>query len=110
MEGWPGSRGPRHRDAGKDQPADGFATGSSPGCYTARAGNRTALANQVRACCNMICAGDYAGARNKLRGEIRAKVDGIATAPDWMNAGQPKDHVRSEVDLISSLIGWLINP
>jgi hypothetical protein len=34
-------------------------------------------------------------------------VDGIATAPDWMNAGQRKDHVRSEVDLIASLLSFL---
>ena len=56
--------------------------------------------HQCGATCN-------AGARNKLSGEIRAKVDGIATAPDWMNAWQRKDHVRSEVDLIVSLLSDL---
>ena len=73
----------------------------------AQAGHRNALANQVRAVKAKVIAGDYDGAAGKLGGEVRKKVDGQANPPDWLKAGQPKDHVRSEIDLIVSLLSYL---
>ena len=73
----------------------------------AQSGHRNALANQVRAVKAKVIAGDYDGAAGKLGGEVRKKVDGQANPPDWLKAGQPKDHVRSEIDLIVSLLSYL---
>ncbi len=73
----------------------------------AQSGHRNALANQVRAVKAKVIAGDYDGAADKLGGEVRRKVDGVANPPDWLKAGQPKDHVRSEIDLIVSLLRLL---
>jgi len=73
----------------------------------AQSGNRNALANQVRAVKAKVIAGDYTGAAGKLGGEVRAKTDGLANPPDWLKAGQAKDHVRSEIDLIVSLLRLL---
>ncbi len=73
----------------------------------AQSGHRNALANQVRAVKAKVIAGDYDGAAAKLGGEVRAKVDGLAGPPDWMKAGQAKDHVRTEIDLMVSHLSYL---
>lgn len=66
-------------------------------------GRRNALSNRATEAANLIAAGDFDGAIDKLS-SLLDKIDGLSPPPDWMDDSPEKTALADEVKLLIDLL------
>jgi hypothetical protein len=74
----------------------------------ARKGRRNALASQLMDAANLVATGNITEAHAALN-SLLDKLDGTASPPDWMQAGQDKTELHNDLVLLNGLLLQVTN-